>query len=534
MQNGFAGAFVSHSGMIIASNPFAAYNFLRLMSETLNRRLRVFLCHSSRDQSIARELYQQLKTEQWMEVWFIEASLLPSQDWDLEIRRAIRNSDMLIFLCSKNSIETEETSYPNINFVLDVLHKKPQRWTPIILLRLDSGQAPISLKTKWTIDYFPRSQRKLTYQNLLGRLKSRAEWLDISMDMNTPPIEAEKTLQWSPWNWRNLASDNWAYILEDQSPYNGEYDSSQNMEQRRFDRTNKRGANLWIMIGLLTLLIFWLMKNYLAMDQSAVHAVLPIPAPTLGIGSIHVSSKDSMKMVYVPAGEFIMGGDVYYDEKPVHIVDLNAFWIDQTEVTNAMFAAFLTEEGNREESEVTWLDSSDEDTHIHLGKDSWQVDQGYEDYPVIEVTWYGAVAYCSWAGHRLPTEAEWEKAARGTNGNMYPWGNEAPTANLLNFDNNMDGPIKTGSYPNGGSPYGALDMAGNVWEWVADKHSRTYYATSPTDNPLGPETGFFRVLRGGAWNYHKTYARSMHRNRGIPTISHDSVGFRCARNASLE
>jgi serine/threonine-protein kinase len=238
-----------------------------------------------------------------------------------------------------------------------------------------------------------------------------------------------------------------------------------------------------------------------------------------------------MKIVYVPAGEFVMGGEVYYDERPIHIVDLDAYWIDQTEVTNGMFAVFLTEEGNREEAGVTWLDSSDEDTTIHLAADSWQVDRGYEEYPVGEVTWYGANAYCSWAGRRLPTEAEWEKAARGTNGNTYPWGNNAPTSELLNFNDNVGSTTKIGSYPNGAGPYGALDMAGNVWEWVADRHSRTYYATSPPNNPLGPETGFFRVLRGGAWNYRETYARSVHRNRGIPTISHDFIGFRCARDA---
>ncbi|MCI0551850.1 MAG: SUMF1/EgtB/PvdO family nonheme iron enzyme [Anaerolineae bacterium] len=511
--------------MIIASNLLVAYNFLSIMSEPLNGHLRVFLCHSSKDQSIARELYRELNSEKWMDVWFIEANLLPSQDWATEIKRAVRSSDVLIFLYSKNSIEKEEASYPNITFVLDILQEKSKRLIPIIILRLDDYLLPTGRNKTQVIDYFPKYQRKSAFQSLIDSLKFHAKQLHISLNNELTQTEPDQFLQWSPSNWRNLAFNNEADALDDLPS------SSQKMERGMFDRTNKIGVILWTIIGLLTLLFIWLVKNHLAMDDSAVTTLLPLPAPTLGIGSVSISPNDGMKMLYVPAGEFIMGGDVYYDEKPIHTVNLNAFWIDQTEVTNAMFAEFLTEEGNREEGGVPWLDSQDEDTQIHLQEDSWQADQGFENYPVIEVTWYGANAYCSWAGRRLPTEAEWEKVARGTNGNIYPWGNDAPNPDLLNFNDNIGATTKTGSYPNGASPYGALDMTGNVWEWVADRHSRTYYTNSPVDNPVGPETGFFRVLRGGAWNYRDTYARTIHRHRGVPIISHDFIGFRCAIDA---
>jgi len=251
------------------------------------------------------------------------------------------------------------------------------------------------------------------------------------------------------------------------------------------------------------------------------------PVPTREIVS-QVLPVDRTNMVFVPAGEFVMGGDAYFEEQPIHQVILDAFWIDKTEVTNAMFAEFLNQWGIREEGGEAWLDTTDEDVRIHLTDGIWRSEQAYENHPVVEVTWFGANAYCAWAGRRLPTEAEWEKSARGIHGNIFPWGNKNPTPDLLNFNNNFGDTTKVGSYPQGASPYGALDMAGNVWEWVADRHSRTYYSNSPLENPPGPEAGFFRVLRGGGWNYRDTYVRSIHRNRGAPTISHDFVGFRCA------
>lgn len=254
-------------------------------------------------------------------------------------------------------------------------------------------------------------------------------------------------------------------------------------------------------------------------------------APTQEIES-EATPADRMQIVYVPAGEFVMGGDEYFEEQPIHSVILDAFWIDQTEVTNLMFASFLNEWGNRREGSAALLDVEDEDARIHFVATSWRADPLYEDHPVVEVTWYGANAYCAWAGKHLPTEAEWEKAARGTSGNVFPWGNYDPNAGLLNFDSVVGGTTSVGSYPEGMSPFGVLDMAGNVWEWVADRHSGTYYSFSPLENPLGPGTGFFRALRGGGWNSRDTFVRSMHRNRGAPTISHGFVGFRCALSAS--
>jgi formylglycine-generating enzyme required for sulfatase activity len=247
-------------------------------------------------------------------------------------------------------------------------------------------------------------------------------------------------------------------------------------------------------------------------------------------------------MVYVPAGEFTMGSDEYSDEQPVHMVYLDAFYIDKTEVTNTQFAQFLSEQGNQEEGGVTWLDIGDEDCLISQSRGQYQPKSGYSDHPVIEVSWYGARAYCEWLGKRLPTEAEWEKAARGADGLIYPWGNTFDGTKLnfadknTNFDwsdsNWDDGYADTapvGSYPDGTSPYGALDMAGNVWEWVADWYDSGYYAASPESNPKGPASGDYRVIRGGSWGTSGARVRAASRLSRPPGGTGSDVGFRCAR-----
>jgi formylglycine-generating enzyme required for sulfatase activity len=244
----------------------------------------------------------------------------------------------------------------------------------------------------------------------------------------------------------------------------------------------------------------------------------------------------SGEMVTIPAGEFQMGCDdtnpneyCNSDEQPLHTVYLDAYAIDKYEVTNAQYAEFLNAEGNQEEGGYTWLDADDSDVRIHESGGVWQVDAGYEDHPVTEVTWYGARAYCEWQGKRLPTEAEWEKAARGASDTrMYPWGNEDPDCSRLNYDYCVGDTAPVGSYPSGASPYGALDMAGNVWEWVNDWYDSNYYDVSPHNNPPGPDRGNSRVLRGGGWYNIWPGVRVALRLYYYPFSSDDGLGFRCA------
>ena len=250
-------------------------------------------------------------------------------------------------------------------------------------------------------------------------------------------------------------------------------------------------------------------------------------------GDTQVSPIDGMTMVYVPEGEFLMGSkeddpDAYADEKPQHPVYLDTFWIDRTEVTNAMFAQFLNEEGNQSEGGAAWLNARDEDVRLVQSGSEWQPVSGYGEHPVVEVTWYGARAYCNWAGRRLPSETEWEKAARGVDGRSYPMG-ESIDCSVANYRKSCVGDITpVGSYPNGASPFGTLDMAGNVMEWVDDWYNRDYSPKSPSDNPSGLSSREYIVIRGGSWDQLARNARTYVRDWYEAKDSWYRIGFRCA------
>ncbi len=281
------------------------------------------------------------------------------------------------------------------------------------------------------------------------------------------------------------------------------------------------------------------LKPYVSPVPTQVPLPTETPAPTLD-DSTWTRPADGMLMVYVPEGEFSMGGtadqalaecqkfgndckrDWFIDEEPPHMVSLDAFWIDQTEVTNAMY-----------EKCVIAGDCQPPSSSGSSTRSSYYGDSKYADYPVIYVDWNMTQTYCQWTGARLPTEAEWEKAARGTDERIYPWGNESPTCSLANFGGTSGckgDTDKVGSYPSGASLYGALDMAGNVWEWVNDWYGETYYKGSPQGNPQGPSSGSGRVLRGGSWYFVEDFLRSALRSRVDPSYTNNYFGFRCSRS----
>ena len=218
------------------------------------------------------------------------------------------------------------------------------------------------------------------------------------------------------------------------------------------------------------------------------------PEPTATPETVKISPTDGMTQLFVPAGTTKIGGlDILLenDELPAHKVTLDAFWIDQVEVTNGMYGLCVKAGICRFPVKLNSDNRGD-----YFGNPEFQ------DYPVVQVAWYDANAYCQWAGRRLPTEAEWERAARGDDLRTYPWGNEPPNGQNSNSNNIVGDTTRVGSYAAGASPFGALDMAGNVWEWVADYYNPKYYAESPATNPTGPENGgleHLHVIRGGAF-----------------------------------
>jgi formylglycine-generating enzyme required for sulfatase activity len=231
-----------------------------------------------------------------------------------------------------------------------------------------------------------------------------------------------------------------------------------------------------------------------------------------------VRPADGMTMVRVPGGTFPMGSadddpDALPDEVPQHRVTLDSFWIDQTEVTNGQYVQFLNEHGNSGAQGVSMIVLNRGYTRVSQVGDEFGTTEASLDRPVLMVTWHGAAAYCEWAGGRLPTEAEWEYAARGPEGNLYPWGNAPPTCDLANYGDCNRAAARVGSRPAGASWCGALDMAGNVWEWVADWYGP--YTVRPQENPTGPATGDIPVLRGGGWHSPRWELRAAYRQHEV-------------------
>ncbi len=270
------------------------------------------------------------------------------------------------------------------------------------------------------------------------------------------------------------------------------------------------------------------MANSSVRNVSTKKAILKIKSVIKTI----VNPKDGAEMILIPAGEFIMGTTreqvtvwlssnymnriddkriFFTHELPQRKVYLDAYYIYKTEVTVAQYRKFCKLTKNKMPDEPPW---------------KWQ-----DNHPIVGVNWDDAMLYAKWAGTALPTEAQWEKAARGTKGLIYPWGNDWDDKKCSNSVNDTNYHLKTsavGSFPAGASPYGVMDMAGNAWEWCADWYGCNYYKTAPTKNPTGPKTGKYRVLRGGSWNCGSMRnMRTADRSGDPPTTGNDSNGFRC-------
>jgi len=232
---------------------------------------------------------------------------------------------------------------------------------------------------------------------------------------------------------------------------------------------------------------------------------------------------DPVPMVTIPAGVFKMGnqeGEGRTDEWPQREIYLDEFIIDQVEVTNERYMKFVQATGHRNPPNP-------------YGTGPLMSAKGIEDLPVVQVTWYDSKTYCAWAKKRLPTEAEWEKAARGTDGRKFPWGNDPATSKRANFDREWADEktlFPVGSLPDGDSPYGVKDMAGNAREWVSDWYDADYYKHAPDRNPQGPDKkGIVRSIRGGSWHSPIGDIRATGRGKGGFALQTHGTGFRCAR-----
>ena len=285
--------------------------------------------------------------------------------------------------------------------------------------------------------------------------------------------------------------------------------------------------------SLLLLVLCSCMLLTSSVEVQQVHALLVITDADKSIGD---TGRDGAEMALIPAGEFLMGSDAKDDEKLVHTVYVDAFYMDKHEVTNAQYKKFV-------DANPSWgKDRIDSRFHDGDYLDHWNGDDypdGEANHPVTYVSWYAAMTYAAWAEKRLPTEAEWEYAARGgLAGKKYPWG-DSIDSRKANYGRNVNGTTAVGKYPPNG--YGLYDMAGNVWEWCLDAYDEDFYRISPRENPLsGADTVDWvmtnftsvkksRVLRGGSWRNIPENLRVAYRSRYTPTFAVSLNGFRCAR-----
>lgn len=432
------------------------------MPDHQDRPLHVFLCHAKEDKFAVHELSQRLKTEGWVDPWLDEERLLPGQDWDLEIQKQLDAADAVIVFLSDTAMKKEGYVHKELRLIYDISMSKPEGTIFVIPFRLEDCQPPRRFKLWQWGNYFGEN-KEATYQDLLCSLKERYQ--------QKLQFEAEKRL-----------------------------------------REEKALAEI---TSLLAGTIQSIRKKYNVQPGK----ISPLP-------SSHTIYKfGEVEFVKVPAGKFLMGSSdsdkqAHDAEKPQHVVDLPYdFYIARFPITSEQFAAYLQAKGVKD-PESKW-------------QFPWE-----HDHPVVDVSWKDAMAYCQWLNDlrkgelpsglilRLPTEAEWEKAARGVQGNMWPWGNifDKSKCNTLEHSEIYTTPVGTYS-PHGDAPYGCADMSGNVWEWTHSL-SRDY----PYDAQDGRESESVedsRVLRGGSFAYGKEFARCASRRSDFfhPPIR---TGFRVA------
>lgn len=536
------------------------------------RQLRVFLCHAHSDKDTVKALYARLKRE-GVDVWLDKEKLLPGADWEYEIRKAVRESDVVI-VCLSKQFNQAGFRQKEVRIALEEADKKPEGEIFIIPARLEECDNLESLGRWHWVDLFENDG----FQRLIFALRIRADKIGATLRQRGATISRQKTNTEQPdakkeriESARREEEEQGRQRLSKEqagreAAEKAERETAEKLKREQAERkkaerekverekkehelaqklareegnfVSREDLKLFSISAILILIVILVGSVLNSLFSKLPEAIstptlqfftetptspIPIPptfTPTPGMGSTMVSEKDGMVLVFVPEGEFTMGSNVNSDEQPIHQVYLESFWIDQTEVTNIMYTKCVVEG-----------DCAPPSSTRSFGREVYFGNSKFDDFPVIYVNWYKANAYCKWAGRQLPTEAQWEKAARSTDGRTYPWGEgiDCTKANYNSFSCFGD-TAEVGGYPDGASIYGALNMAGNVWEWV-----NSLYQPYPYDENDGREdltASGSRVLRGGAWYYDVGNVRSANRYGDDPSNADNVVGFRCALSQS--
>ena len=456
----------------------------------------IFISYSHKDKDYVHQLQQALLS-QGFNVW-IDDRIDYGTRWPKVIQDHLDDCDAFIVIVSENSFESE--------WVQNEVTRAKRIGKPFFPLLL-SGSPWLSIESTQYVDVTNNELPPEKFYDRLSRVTPRGEGSEHS---------------------------------EQESLTKRERAASPAHEAHKF----RLGQWWWVIaviLGSIGLgIVLWLNGTPLVLPiatPTGTSSPIPFPSATasptatkavtatpVASPSPAILSEQGAQMLMIPAGDFIMGSNNgNADEQPVHTVFLDAYYIDKYEVTNALYKDCVQ----------AGVCAPPEFNNSYL-RPTYYGDPRYDDYPVIGVTWDMAKAYCEWRGARLLTEAEWEKAARGTDARMYPWGNSIDQTRA-NYNNNADlnymgDTSKVDAYPSGVSPYGAFDMAGDVWEWVADIYDANYYAASPLANPLGPTSGPYRVIRGGSWDSNGMSLRTSRRSWNDPSSANIYIGFRCGRN----
>ncbi len=463
------------------------------------RPLKVFICHSKLDGPAAQELFIYLNDRE-AAPWLDSKSLIGGQDWRQEISAEINKSDAIVICLSRNSLNKEGYIQTEIKYALEKAKEVPKGNIFIIPVKLEECDVPFELQEYHWVNLFETDG----YERLLKSLQTRARQLaGITVPRSEPVSRLEREALFP--------------VKEKQV----ETPAPNPLKSSAPTSSKKRSVfpSWGYAVGVIVLAGFGV---GLWASGKISPASSPSSTQTADVAAQEQlpaikDATDGMTLIHIPAGRFTMGDDNVAGAGPVHEVYVSAFRMDEHEVTNAQYQLCVNDGACQSPSTVKSSTRS-----------SYYNNSTYSNYPVIDVSWNDANAYCKWAGRRLPTEAEWEKAARGTNALTYPWGDAAPSDGRLNFNNKGGDTVKVAIKLSGVSPYGLFDMAGNVAEWVSDRYSETYYSVSPSIDPQGPESGDMRVLRGGSWKSDAAAVSTFTRVALPPGGRSDSIGFRCA------
>lgn len=511
------------------------------MPVTVRRPIKVFLCHSSQDKPIVKELYNRLLSEGWVDPWLDKERLKLGDDFDLEIEKAIESTDAVIAFISENAVKKTGYIQKELRLVYDAQMYRPDGELFTIPLRLEECEPPHRFKYWHWGDYFGEEKEK-TYQSLLNSLKLIHERVLKSEAAEKSRLEAEELE-------RQKAAKEKA---EREAREKEKYVSEKKEEKPATVKPKARNQFDYWFVGFI---ILGLGITFLAPlinspstpqltpenTQTQVIAILPqntvepsvaitpkstsTPASTLTPTPLPTEITDDfgVKMVLITAGSFTMGDDGANQAK--HDITLSDYYIDIKEVTNKNYRKCVESGGCDKPIQI-----------FSATRTEYYGNPIYDDYPVVYITWDMASNFCKQRGASLPTEAQWEKAAQGILHAKYPWGNDfnCKYANLGLSCSNGD-TTETGYYELGVTTMGIYDMSGNVAEWVNDYYSDEYYKILPSNalDPQGPSNGESRVVRGGSWKSNSVgFGTVFFRGRYYPTYYTEFIGFRCARDAT--